>query len=249
MNVNSNAYTYTFATIMVVVVAVLLSAAALGLSDVQKSNVEQEKMQSILASVGVNVDRSEAKASYDEVITQVLTIKGGKVVSNNREAGFNIDMAAAIKIPNMPQPLGPDTESNGELDTINVREVPLYVANKDGKTFYIVPMRGKGLWGPVWGFISLEADGNTVVGANFGHKSETPGLGAEIADSSFYKPFTGKKISDSEGFQSISVVKKGSSQDNDYAVDGISGGTITSNGVNDMLVDCLAPYAEYFKNI
>ena len=245
MNVNSNGYTYTFATIMVVVVAVLLSAAALGLSDVQKSNVEQEKMQSILASVGVDVDRSEAKASYDKVITQVLTIKGGKVVSKDREAGFNIDMAAAIKIPNMPQPLA----SEIELDTVNVRKVPLYVANKGGETYYIVPMRGKGLWGPVWGFVSLEADGNTVVGANFGHKSETPGLGAEIVDSSFYKPFTGKKISDSEGFRSISVVKKGSSEGNDYAVDGISGGTITSNGVNDMLADCLAPYAEYFKNI
>ena len=230
MNVNSNGYTYTFATVMVVLVAVLLSGASLGLKSKQESNVKQEKMQSILASVGVEVDRSEAEASFDEVITQVLTIKGGSVVSEDRATGFNVDMASAIKSSNMD------------------REVPLYVANKDGETFYIVPMRGKGLWGPVWGFMSLEADGNTVVGANFGHKSETPGLGAEITTPMFTDQFPGKKISEAGMFQSISVVKKGTSN-GDYAVDGISGGTITSNGVNDMLADCLAPYAEYFKNI
>jgi Na+-transporting NADH:ubiquinone oxidoreductase subunit C len=230
MNVNSNGYTYTFATVMVVLVAVLLSAASLGLKSKQENNVKKEKMQSILSSVGVEVDRSGAEEAYNTVIEKVLTIKGGEVVSEDRETGFSIDMATAIKSSNMD------------------REVPLYVANKDGQTFYIVPLRGKGLWGPVWGFVSLESDGNTVVGANFGHKSETPGLGAEITTPMFTDQFPGKKISEAGMFQSISVVKKGTSN-GDYAVDGISGGTITSNGVNDMLADCLAPYAEYFKNI
>jgi len=230
MNVNSNGYTYTFATVMVVLVAVLLSAASLGLKSKQENNVKQEKMQSILSSVGVQVDRSGAEEVYNTVIEKVLTIKGGEVVSEDRETGFSIDMATAIKSSNMD------------------REVPLYVANKDGQTYYIVPLRGKGLWGPVWGFVSLESDGNTVVGANFGHKSETPGLGAEITTPMFTDQFPGKKISEAGMFQSISVVKKGTSN-GDYAVDGISGGTITSNGVNDMLSDCLAPYAEYFKNI
>jgi len=230
MNVNSNGYTYTFATVMVILVAVLLSAASLGLKSKQENNVKQEKMQSILSSVGVQVDRSGAEEVYNTVIEKVLTIKGGEVVSEDRETGFSIDMATAIKSSNMD------------------REVPLYVANKDGQTYYIVPLRGKGLWGPVWGFVSLESDGNTVVGANFGHKSETPGLGAEITTPMFTDQFPGKKISEAGMFQSISVVKKGTSN-GDYAVDGISGGTITSNGVNDMLSDCLAPYAEYFKNI
>ncbi len=230
MNVNSNAYTYTFATVMVVLVAVLLAGASLGLKSKQENNVKQEKMQSILASVGVAVNRSEAQAAYDDVIKEVLTIQGGEVVSTDRETGFNVDMAGAIKAENMD------------------REVPLYVANKGGETYYIIPLRGKGLWGPVWGFVSLESDGNTVVGANFGHKSETPGLGAEITTPMFTDQFPGKKISEAGLFQSISVVKKGTSA-GDYMVDGISGGTITSNGVNDMLSDCLAPYAEYFKNI
>jgi Na+-transporting NADH:ubiquinone oxidoreductase subunit C len=230
MNVNSNAYTYTFATVMVVLVAVLLSGASLGLKSKQASNISQEKKQSILASIGIEVDRSESDAAFGEYIKQSLTLQGGTVVSEDASAAFDIDMAAAIKAGNMD------------------RAVPLYVAEKEGDTYYIIPMRGKGLWGPVWGYLALESDGNTVVGATFDHKSETPGLGAEITTPMFTDQFPGKKISEAGMFKSISVVKAGTSA-GDYAVDGISGGTITSNGVNDMLTDCLAPYAEYFKNI
>ena len=230
MNVNSNAYTYTFATVMVVLVAVLLSGASLGLKSKQASNISQEKKQSILASIGIEVDRSESDAAFGEYIKQSLTLQGGTVVSEDASAAFDIDMAAAIKADNMD------------------RSVPLYVAEKEGDTYYIIPMRGKGLWGPVWGYLALESDGNTVVGATFDHKSETPGLGAEITTPMFTDQFPGKKISEAGMFKSISVVKAGTSA-GDYAVDGISGGTITSNGVNDMLTDCLAPYAEYFKNI
>jgi Na+-transporting NADH:ubiquinone oxidoreductase subunit C len=215
---------------MVVLVAVLLSGASLGLKSKQASNISQEKKQSILASIGIEVDRSESDAAFGEYIKQSLTLQGGTVVSEDASAAFDIDMAAAIKAGNMD------------------RSVPLYVAEKEGDTYYIIPMRGKGLWGPVWGYLALESDGNTVVGATFDHKSETPGLGAEITTPMFTDQFPGKKISEAGMFKSISVVKAGTSA-GDYAVDGISGGTITSNGVNDMLTDCLAPYAEYFKNI
>jgi Na+-transporting NADH:ubiquinone oxidoreductase subunit C len=209
---------------------VLLSGASLGLKSKQASNISQEKKQSILASIGIEVDRSESDAAFGEYIKQSLTLEGGTVVSEDASAAFDIDMAAAIKAGNMD------------------RSVPLYVAEKEGDTYYIIPMRGKGLWGPVWGYLALESDGNTVVGATFDHKSETPGLGAEITTPMFTDQFPGKKISEAGMFKSISVVKAGTSA-GDYAVDGISGGTITSNGVNDMLTDCLAPYAEYFKNI
>ena len=187
-------------------------------------------MQSILASVGVEVDRSESETVYNNTIKAVYTIKGGEVVNDNRDLAFDIDMANAIKTESME------------------REVPLYVAQLEDQTYYIVPLRGKGLWGPIWGYLSLEADGNTVVGANFAHKSETPGLGAEITTPMFTEPFKGKQISDAGEFKSIAVVKKGTAN-NDYAVDGISGGTITSNGVDEMLKDCLKPYASYFKNL
>jgi len=230
MNVNSNTYTYTFATVMVVIVAVLLSGTSLGLKSRQSANITQEKKQSILASIGIEKNRAESDLIFTEYVKQSLTLSGGQVVSEDASAAFDIDMASAVKSDNME------------------RSVPLYVTEKDGETFYVVPLRGKGLWGPVWGYIALESDGNTVVGATFGHKSETPGLGAEITTPIFTDQFPGKKISEEGVFQSISVVKEGTSTGN-YMVDGISGGTITSNGVNDMLTDCLAPYAAYFKNI
>ena len=230
MNVNSNAYTYAFATVMVVIVAVLLSGTSLGLKSRQSANITQEKKQSILASIGIEKTRAESDLIFTEYVKQSLTLSGGQVVSEDASAAFDIDMASAVKSDNME------------------RSVPLYVTEKDGETFYVVPLRGKGLWGPVWGYIALESDGNTVVGATFGHKSETPGLGAEITTPIFTDQFPGKKISEEGVFQSISVVKEGTSTGN-YMVDGISGGTITSNGVNDMLTDCLAPYAAYFKNI
>jgi Na+-transporting NADH:ubiquinone oxidoreductase subunit C len=230
MNVNSNGYTYTFATVLVVLVAVLLSGASLGLKETQEANISQEKKQSILSSIGVAVDRGASDEAFETYIKKSLTLQGGKVVSEDATAAFEIDMATAIKTGNME------------------RSVPLYVAEKEGETYYIVPLRGKGLWGPIWGYLSLASDGNTVVGATFGHKGETPGLGAEIVYDKFTDQFKNKQISEGGVFQSISVVKAGTSAGN-YMVDGISGGTITSNGVNDMLSDCLAPYAEYFKNI
>tara|TARA_B100000768_G_scaffold162712_1_gene163457 strand:+ start:756 stop:1412 length:657 start_codon:yes stop_codon:yes gene_type:complete len=215
---------------MVVIVAVLLSGTSLGLKSRQSANITQEKKQSILASIGIEKTRAESDLVFTEYVKQSLTLSGGQVVSEDASAAFDIDMASAVKSNNME------------------RSVPLYVTEKDGETFYVVPLRGKGLWGPVWGYIALESDGNTVVGATFGHKSETPGLGAEITTPIFTDQFPGKKISEEGVFQSISVVKEGTSTGN-YMVDGISGGTITSNGVNDMLTDCLAPYAAYFKNI
>lgn len=230
MNVNSNGYTYTFATIMVVVVAVILSIAAMSWSGRQKANIRQEKKQNILASVGVDVDRSEAEVAFDQYIVQSLTVQNGQVVNEDPTAAFNIDMAAVVK------------------EGVDERAVPLYVAEKDGETFYILPLRGNGLWGPIWGYVALESDGNTVVGANFDHKGETPGLGAEIIAPFFTEQFAGKKLVDAEGnYKSIAVMKKGTGS-GDHVVDGISGGTITSDGVSAMLKNCLEPYANYFKN-
>lgn len=227
MDVNSNKYTYTFALVMVVVVALLLSSASIGLKSYQEANIEQEKQQDILKSIGINVQRSEAPAGFEKYITEQLIIQDGKVVESETSA-FNIDMAAAV------------AKSNVE------RQVPLYVADKDGEKFYIIPLRGKGLWGPIWGYISLKEDGSTVYGTTFGHKGETPGLGAEITTDAFQAQFADKQIMDGGNFVSVEVVKTGAQ--NNHQVDGISGGTITSVGVGNMLEDCLKPYVQYFEN-
>ena len=124
----------------------------------------------------------------------------------------------------------------------------MYVCQIDGAgTKYILPVRGKGLWGPIWGYVAMNDDKQTVYGATFGHKGETPGLGAEIEKEFFQVQFKGKKII-KNGQVTFAVAKGGAAPGDDYAVDAISGGTITSKGVQDMLLDCLDAYSAFLKN-
>jgi Na+-transporting NADH:ubiquinone oxidoreductase subunit C len=230
MDVNGNKYTYLFATIMVVVVAVLLSGLFLALKPFQDANVELEKRQSILKSVGIDVNRNDSREAFAKYITKSVVIQNGQVVSEDANEAFEIDMAKAVA--NSPEE----------------RKVPLYISEVDGERLYIIPMRGKGLWGPIWGYVAMREDGNTVAGATFDHKSETPGLGAEIAYADFQAQFSGKEIMSDGEFVSISVIKPGKSMNPSHEVDGISGGTITSNGLHDMLADCFKPYVGFFQS-
>lgn len=183
-------------------------------------------MQNILSSIQIEVTRDEAAEVYQDYILEELVVSEGSLVQG--VDAFNVDMAKEIRLEN------------------DERNAPLYVAEKDGKTFYVIPLRGAGLWGPIWGYISLEEDLNTVYGAVFDHKAETPGLGAEIKYPIFTEQFRGKKILDDQGnFLGIDVRKGGSSTD--YEVDGISGGTITSDGVELMILDCLKSYFPFLK--
>jgi Na+-transporting NADH:ubiquinone oxidoreductase subunit C len=229
MDVNKNSYTFGFAAIMVIIVAALLSSAAIGLKPFQDRNVELEKKQNILSSVGIVTDRDGAENLYPTYIKQelVLNNKGEEVEGS----AFDIDLGKEVK-----------KESDAQL-------LPLFISEVDGKTRYIIPLRGKGLWGPIWGFISLEDDLSSVFGAVFDHEKETPGLGAEINKPMFQDPFAGKAIFDGEEFKSIKVIKGGAAEDNIYGVDGVSGGTITSDGVTDMLLERLTMYLPYFNRI
>ena len=136
MNINSNSYTYVFAIAMVIVVASLLSIAATSLKPFQEKNIELEKKSDILSSIGVIGEDPELL--FDEYITEQLVIQNGLVVSSEVTA-FDIDLEEAVK------------ESN------STRKVPLFKAQKNGDTFYVIPMRGTGLWGPIWGYVSLKA--------------------------------------------------------------------------------------------
>jgi len=221
MDVNKNSYTFTFAAVMVVVVAAILSLTATSLEPLQDANVEQEKMQSILRSIRIDVSREEAKAKYDEIIKDELVVRGGELVDG--VDAFTVEMSKEVAKP------------------VDERNAPLYVADYEGTTYYIIPLRGKGLWGPIWGYMSLEQDANTVYGTVFDHKAETPGLGAEIVTPMFTEQFVEKKILDAnKEFVSIQV-KKGTAT-GDYQVDGISGGTITSVGVENMIQENVEAY-------
>ena len=229
MDVNSNGYTYGFATVLVVVVAVILSSLAMGLKPMQDANITMEKKQNILQSIGLDVTRDEANLQFDDYIKKQYVIKDGKLLSEEPGMAFNIEMASVVKL------------------STTEREVPLYLAEKDGESFFIIPLRGKGLWGPIWGFLSLKADDKTVFGATFGHQAETPGLGAEITTPMFTDQFKGLTL-DKANF-AIAVVKNGKVTNPQSEVDGISGGTITSVAVSEMIKDCMQPYRGYLENL
>jgi Na+-transporting NADH:ubiquinone oxidoreductase subunit C len=230
MNKNSSTFTFTFAAIMVIIVATLLASAAIGLKPMQEKNAELEKKQNILSSVNINVDRDAAEKAYDDYIVERLVVNNkGDVIEGDP---FTIDLKQESK----------KDESE--------RAYPLFVAKIDGNKYYIIPMRGKGLWGPIWGYLALESDFNTIYGVSFDHKGETPGLGAEIATPVFQSQFKGKKIlDDNGGFVSVKIVKGGGAADNPHGFDGISGGTITSVGLSNMLESTLENYIPYFKSI
>ena len=228
---NSNSYTFGFAILMVIVVGSLLAVASQGLKKRQEKNATDKKMMSILSAINVNATRENAQEMYNKYVIDSKIISGKDL---NAEA-FNIDIKKEFRDKNI---------------SVSDRNYPLYICEKDGDKYYIIPVVGTGLWGPIWGFVALESDFKTIYGANFDHKSETPGLGAEIKYASYSDQYTGETISDTTGsFQPIIVVKDGSGSGINSKVDGITGGTITSKGVEEMTTRTLEVYANYFKSL
>ncbi len=239
---NSNNFTFIFAIIMVVVVGVSLSFVSMTLKPFQVQNSIKKEMINILTSVGVEADRDNAEELFYANITERITLnyKGeviatstGQIDPKDAADPFNVDVQKEFRDTKLVQ---------------EERNYPIYFAEVDGKKLAVIPMVGKGLWGPIWGYVALEDDFNTVYGAVFNHKSETPGLGAEINQNFFQEPFEGKKIYDESGnLVSINVKKGGADPSNPHAVDGITGGTITSNGVTEMMKRTLGIYDTYFQ--
>jgi Na+-transporting NADH:ubiquinone oxidoreductase subunit C len=217
---------------MVIVIALLLALVSSGLKETQTKNVELDKKKQILSSLKVDIKDQDAAALYNSIITKELIVDvNAKVLSEVKGEAFAIDI---IK------------EAAKKAEE---RKLPIYVAEISGKVKYIIPVRGAGLWGPIWGYIALNEDKNTVFGTYFSHASETPGLGAEIALPTFQDLFIGKHIlNDTKEFVSIAVMKAGQTAENKDQVDAISGGTITSKGVEAMLLNSIGQYKEFFKN-
>jgi Na+-transporting NADH:ubiquinone oxidoreductase subunit C len=235
----SNQYIFIFSLIMVTAVAVLLSFVATMLKPRQEMNVQIERKQDVLRSVGLAQDVGEAddKNTYiDEEFSKY--IKESYVVDYQ---GNPVEEDAFDIMLTLNQEIRKDRED---------RNYPVFVYEGQGGKKYVVPVRGKGLWGPIWGYVALEEDLNTISGAIFDHKGETPGLGAEINTDWFQEPFIGKMLFNEGGeFVSIEVVKGGADPTSTNQVDAISGGTITSKGLEDMLLDCLEGYVAHFKEI
>jgi len=242
----TNKYIFTYATGMVVLVAAILSSAAMVLKPFQLANIKAEKIQGILASTNIETSRDAAAATYEDFIVKEMAVDSeGNVVSvyENGELKqgdvrpFDIKLKEQLDMK----------KKNGDEKPV----WPIFVMEKQGKRTYVVPVRGMGLWGPIWGNIAFQENFNTIAGATFDHKGETPGLGAEINTNMFENEFKGKTIFDDKGnFVSVDVVKGGVANSNiplEHGVDGISGGTITSDGVTAMLENCLENYVPYIK--
>jgi len=235
----SNLYIFGFSSAMVIVVAALLSFVAEELRPLQERNVELEKKTDILTTVQKTEGIEEADDKNSFIENQFDTYIKESIVVNSK--GEIIEDADAFEITK---------DIKVEIDKpAEERKLPIFLyKSEEGGTRYVIPVRGKGLWGPVWGYIALQDDMNTISGTVFDHSKETPGLGAEINTDWFESAFIGKTIFDEQGnFVSIKVVKGGADPSNAHSVDGISGGTITSKGVEDMIEDCFRPYVSYFK--
>ena len=228
MDRNSNTYTFLYAAIMVILVAAVLASVSMALKPMQKKNVEIEKKQNILASVNIESTAETAEAIYAEKIVNeyVVTVKGEQVDGDAFTTNLKKERA------------------KDAADML----LPVFEVKTDDGMKYVLPLFGAGLWGPVWGYVSLGDDMNTIYGANFDHEGETPGLGAEISTTGFEEPFKGKKIFDASGkLVSILVAKVGQVAPEEHKVDGISGGTITSKGLENMLKDDFTSYEEFLN--
>ena len=236
MNRESNSYTFLFIGVMIVGIASILAYTSQTLKPLQKENIRKEKMQNILSTVGVNVSPEEAEELYNQYIIEELSLRNDGTVNENLNPFSDINLAKELK-----------------KDYSN-QHFPLYVAEIDSEKFYIIELRGVGLWDAIWGYMSLKSDFNTINGVSFDHKGETAGLGAEITKDWFKDSFANEKVFNENGdLVGITVLKGNNDPNNtdkdDHEVDAISGSTITGDGVTDMIIERLNNYLPYIKTL
>ena len=232
MKTNSNSYTIIYSAILVVVVAFLLAFVFQALRPAQEVNEALDKQKQILYSLNIRgLDNQTAAAKYKEVVV----------------ADEIIDSNAKILSPGSKGGTGAGFKLNSA--DFKAGKLALYVCSVGGSIKYVIPVYGMGLWGPISGYIALNDDKSTVYGAYFNHESETAGLGAEIKDNvQWQEKFQGKQLFKGENRQvvALSVLKKRDKKDPN-SVDAVTGATLTSNGVTNMLHDCLGLYIKFLN--
>lgn len=237
INKNSTGYTFIFSILMVVIVGIALAFTSLTLKPLQKKNAADKQMIDILGAIQVITTRTNAKVDFPIYVVErvsldsegnVVDSKTGDISATDATDPFNLNVKKDYR----------SKKPASELI------FPLYICEKGGDKIYVIPVVGSGLWGPIWGYIAIESDMQTIHGAKFDHKTETPGLGAEIREDFFTDKFRGKTLNDVNPF--FNVLKGGSNTDT-HSVDGITGGTITSKGVEEMVNRTLAIYLRYFE--
>jgi Na+-transporting NADH:ubiquinone oxidoreductase subunit C len=239
INTEKNSYTIAFAVVMVVIVGSLLAFVSSTLKEQINTNERFEKMQNILYAMGVNnndesnvvfIPTSEVQTQFETYITKQFVIQNGQMTEDPEAYLIDLKREEASENPRLP----------------------LFVGEKDGKKFYIVPMRGKGLWDAIWGFVSVD-DQKVIQGAYFDHKGETPGLGANIKMRYFMDDFIGESIENNGAIVGVKVAKGNNDPVNedkyDNEVDALAGATITGNGLSAMLSTSLKKYESFFNSL
>jgi Na+-transporting NADH:ubiquinone oxidoreductase subunit C len=242
MDTNKNSYTLIYTIVLVVIIAFLLSFVSNALRPMQVANEELDQKRQIVNALNtpehpLNITgntaarRERIEYLYNTLIVSGLIVNAnGDILEESKEAAFEINVASELARP------------------LNERRLPVFIAEINGQTKYILAVRGSGLWGPIWGYVALNDDMNTIFGAFFSHAAETPGLGSQIAEDDFQNEFIGKPIMNSRGeFVSVAVMKAGTRADGRAQVDALTGGTITSKSVATMLYDSLSQYDNFLK--
>ena len=244
MNTNNNLYTVVYTTIIVVIVAAVLAFVSQSLKSRQDANEKAETISQMLTAGGFG-SKAEFQAMGN---AKVLETYGNEVA-----AAFTVD-AAGAKVADLDI-AAKEVFSRSQLKAQNYKvkagegyALPVFIF-KNGIT--VVPVYGAGLWGPIWGYIAFEADGNTIHGAYFDHESETAGLGAKIKDDpAFQAQFVGEKACFGES-PIFAIVKGGAPKEDgksltDNKIDAITGATMTSQGLDAAINAWLGAYAAYF---
>ena len=225
LDTSSNTYTIVYASVMVIIVAFLLAFISSVLKPTQDANVENDTKGQILTSLNIDIKASGFNVADEFKNVQDMLWNGTELVPY--EGKFLSSYGSAIKA--------------GELH--------VFVAQAEGETKYVLPVTGRGLWGGLWGYIALNADKKTVYGTYFYHESETAGLGARIGERWFQEQFNGKPVFAGENTEAVAlkVVKAGASKA-ENEIDGVTGATLTSDGVSAMVRDGLSVYLSFINN-
>lgn len=249
MDTNKNLYTVVYATVLVVLVAAVLAFVSSSLKEKQQKNIDVEKQQSILASVELASEAGEVsdKISYVQgefrkYVTDSYIVNG--LGEKTEGDAFRVDLKGVYEA--MKQIDAASSDKAEELKS--ALRLPVFECTMDnGEKVFILSCYGAGLWGPIWGYVGIKDDFDTIYGANFSHKSETPGLGAEIANHAFSNQFKNKTIFDGSLFTSIQIVKGGADSSNPHQVDAISGGTITSKSLEASIRQWFSHYLPFLS--
>ena len=227
--------TFIVAIVLAAVCSLLVSGAAIGLRPLQEANKVRDRKKNILIVAGLYDAQTSVEEAFKQIEPHIVDLATGEYLSDDQQLDpETFDQRAAAKDPQLSVKIPPEKDLAG----IGRREKYslVYLVKKDDQLDQVIlPIDGKGLWSTLYGFLALDGDLNTVRGITFYEHAETPGLGGEIENPDWKAKWAGKKIYDEQGGVQFNIAKAAADKNNPHQVDGISGATLTVNGVTNLV--------------